>query len=242
MTQTAEGFLQCLVNELSLHPVNTNRFFQAFRDQRLSDSQLQTWLRQYHYFCNQFVKVLEGLLYRTPVEELDMRVQLANTLHSELGSGQSEQAHIRLLERFGKAVGLSCADLYRTIPLPEVSDYLAILRRLFIEDHYLVALGAELAVEVTAAAEFRYFYPGLLRYNRFSSHDLVFFELHVEVEEDHSLWLADAVRNTANSEAHLQQVAIGARTTADAWQRFWEGLYRGVFQGTGHRGTADTDG
>ena len=103
------------------------------------------------------------------------------------------------------------------------------LYRLFIEADYLSALGAELAVEITAAAEFRYFYPGLLRYNQFSPDDLVFFALHVEAEDDHGLWLADAVRKTAKSSGDLKQVATGARTTVEAWQGFWEGVYRGVF-------------
>ena len=66
------------------------------------------------------------------------------------------------LERFAVAVGLDETDLERISPLPEVAEYLAALYRLFIEADYLAALGAELAVEVTAAAEFRYFYPGLL--------------------------------------------------------------------------------
>ena len=244
MTQAAEAFVDSLVDELTCHPVNRNRFFQTFMDQRLSQSQLQEWLSQYHYFCKQFVKLLEGLLYRTPVEELEMRVQLAKTLHSELGSGRSEQAHIRLLERFADAVDLSGTDLQRTAPIPEVAEYLAVLHRLFIEADYLVALGAELAVEVTASAEFRCFYPGLLRYNRFSSDDLVFFELHLEAEDDHGLWLADAVRKTAKSDSDLERVAIGARTTVDAWHSFWEGMYRGVFKDTAHavyRGTSDAD-
>jgi pyrroloquinoline quinone (PQQ) biosynthesis protein C len=231
MTQAADAdaFVDSLVGELTRHPVNSNRFFQTFLSQRLTKSQLQEWLGQYHYFCKQFVKVLEGLLSRTPVDELEMRVQLVKTLHSELGNGRSEQAHIRLLERFAAAAGLNETDLQRISPLPEVAEYLAVLRRLFIEDDYLAALGAELAVEVTAAAEFRYFYPGLLRYDQFSAEDLVFFELHLEAEDDHGLWLADAVRKTAQSSADLNRVATGARTAVEAWQSFWEGVYRGVF-------------
>src|SRR6266852_3138540 len=96
--------LDALVQELKAHPVNTNAFFQAFKDQRLSRTQLRTFLRQYHYFCKHFVKVLEGLLYKTPVDALEMRVELAKTLHSELGNGRAEQAHIRVLERFATAV------------------------------------------------------------------------------------------------------------------------------------------
>ena len=107
MEQAQSRFLDELVHELKAHPVNTNAFFQAFKDQYLSRSQLQLFLRQYHYFCKHFVKVLEGLLYKTPVDALEMRVELAKTLHSELGSGNAEQAHIRLLERFATAVGLT---------------------------------------------------------------------------------------------------------------------------------------
>jgi len=228
----AESFVDSLVAELTRHPVNSNPFFQTFLDQRLTQSQLQAWLIQYHYFCKHFVKLLEGLLYRTPVEELEMRVQLAKTLDSELGSGRSEQAHITLLERFADALGVNGAELRRSFPIPAVEQYLRILHRLFTQEDYLAALGAELAVEVTAAAEFRYFHPGLLQYHRFSPDDLVFFELHLKAEDDHGRWLADAVQKTAKSSADLKRVATGARTTADAWQRFWEGMHHAVFQGT----------
>jgi len=232
MAQTAESFLDSLVGELTRHPVNSNPFFQTFLDQRLTQLQLEQWLIQYHYFCKHFVKLLEGLLYRTPVDELDMRVQLAKTLDSELGSGRSEHAHIRLLERFAGALGLSGADLQRTMPLPAVEKYLGVLHRLFIEEDYLAALGAELAVEVTAAAEFQYFHTGLLQYHRFSSDDLVFFELHLTAEDDHAHWLADAVRKTTKSQSDLERVAASARTTADAWQGFWVGMHSAVFEDT----------
>lgn len=232
MAQTAESFVDSLVCELTRHPVNSNPFFQSFRDQRMTELQLKQWLTAYHYFCKHFVKLLEGLLFRTPVDELEMRVQLAKTLDSELGSGRSEQAHIRLLERFAEAVGLSEADLRRSTTLPAVEEYLGVLHRLFIAEDYLTALGAELAVEVTAAAEFRYFHPGLLQYHRFSSDDLVFFELHLTAEDDHARWLAEAVRKTTQSQSDLERVAAGARTTADAWQRFWEGMQHAVFPET----------
>src|SRR5438093_1093369 len=84
-----------------------------FEDARLTRTELRVWLHQYHYFCKHFVKALEGLLYRTPVDALDMRVELAKTLHSELGSGCSEQAHIRLLEQFAAALDLTDEDLAR---------------------------------------------------------------------------------------------------------------------------------
>ncbi len=80
MERAPSRFLDALVQELKDHPVNTNVFFQAFKDQYLSRRQLQTFLRQYHYFCKHFVKVLEGLLYKTPVDALEMRVELAKTL------------------------------------------------------------------------------------------------------------------------------------------------------------------
>ncbi|HEY3197446.1 MAG TPA: iron-containing redox enzyme family protein [Nitrospirales bacterium] len=228
----AESFVDSLIAELLSHPVNTNLFFRTFLDQRLTEAQLRDWLIQYHYFCKHFVKLLEGLLYRTPVEELEMRAQLAKTLDSELGSGRSDQAHIRLLERFADALGLSPEDLRRGSPIPAVEEYLRVLHRLFTQEDLLAALGAELAVEVTAAAEFRYFHPGLLQYQRFSPDDLVFFELHLKAEEDHGHWLAEAVRGTTKCRSDRDRVAVGARTTADAWHHFWEGMHHAVFQGT----------
>jgi len=229
LTQADPLSLQGMMEELTSHPVNSNKFFQRFKEQRLSRDQLQRFLRQYHYFCKHFVKLLEGLLYKTPVDEIEMRVELIKTLHSELGSGSLEQAHVRQLERFARALGLSEPDLIQTQPLPEVESYLQVLRRLFLETDYLVALGAELAVETTAASEFQYLYPGLQKYPEFTAEDLAFFELHVQEEQQHSQWLVEAVRKTAGSPAALAQVAAGARETAEAWHQFWKGLDRAVF-------------
>ncbi|MGH7256512.1 MAG: iron-containing redox enzyme family protein, partial [Nitrospirales bacterium] len=140
-----------------------------------------------------------------------------------------DRAHLTLLERFLGALGLSREDLIRTVPSPAVDDYLALLRRLFLESHYLVALGAELAVEVTAVSEFKYLYPALRRDPAFQAPDLEFFKLHLAEEESHGDWLVEAVRKTARTEHDQELVRAGARETADGWLRFWTGLHRAVF-------------
>ncbi len=221
--------LTALVGELERHPVNSNCFFESFKTQWLSQAQLQIFLRQYRYFCHHFVKHLEGLLYRTPVDALDMRVELIKTLHSELGGGDLNRAHITLLDRFAVALGLDPLSLDGTEPIPAVRSYLTTLGRLFLESDYLTALGAELAVEVTAASEFRYFYPGLKKYEAFSERDLAFFRLHLEEEVCHSTWISSAVMRTARSAGDMDRVITGARHTADAWHQFWLGVHDRVF-------------
>ena len=230
MTTVQTLSVETLLDELLAHPVNSNQFFVSFRDRFLTDQELQIFLRQYHYFCFRFVKVLEGLLYKTPAEELDMRIELAKTLYSELGSGSSEHVHIRQLERFAETVGLTRKDLDQTEPISEVSSYLDVLHRFFLESEYLTALGAELAVETTAVSEFRYFVPGLQKYHRFSANELTFFTSHLEEETQHSTWLADAVLKTATSPEELEQVAMSARQTAEAWNEFWKGMEQAVFR------------
>ena len=232
MAPVASLDIPSLVEDLHTHPVNSNPFFQAFKDRYLSPRQMRVFVKQYHYFCFHFVKVLEGLLYRTPVEELDMRVELTKTLYSELGNGISSQAHIRQLQTFARSIGLRIYDLQEVEPLPEVMDYLDALHKLFIDSDYLTALGAELAVETTAASEFQYFYPGLQKYEHFTREDLEFFELHLLEEVQHSNWLILAVQKTAKTSDDLDQVSLGAMATADAWLAFWDGMYRCVFETT----------
>ncbi len=222
--------LPSLVEELHAHRVNTNLFFQKFSALDLNDVQLKVFVSQYHYFCRHFVKLLEGLLYRTPIGQLDMRIELTKTLYSELGSGNPEAAHISLLNSFARTLGLDEATLNRTVPIPSVQSYLTTLHSLFIDSDYLTALGAEMAVELTAASEFHYLYAGLTRTGRFSERDLVFFRLHMEEEVCHGSWLVDAVARTATSAADYAHVVRGARHTADAWHEFWLGLDQHVFR------------
>lgn len=229
MVPTRDRVLESLVAELERHPVNSNVFFQAFKDQYLERRRLQAFLKQYRYFCKHFVKLLEGLLYKTPVDQVEMRIELVKTLHSELGSGRTDRAHIRLLDRFGRALGLSEEELDRTRPITEVEAYMRTLQRLFIESDYLVALGAELAVEKTAASEFKYLYPGIKKYLWFHEDDLQFFTLHLKEEECHGAWLIEAVQHTARTSSDYEKVAAGARETAEAWHGFWLGLHREIF-------------
>lgn len=216
--------VESLLDELRAHPVNTNQFFVEFRDQFLTTDQLRRFIKQYHFFCFRFVKILEGLLYHTPIEQMDMRIELTKTLYSELGSGLTDKAHVRYLERFAQSLGIPESDLRHTRPIPEVDQYLQVLDRLFIQSDYLRALGAELAVETTAISEFRFFLPGLQKYSRFTEQDLLFFSMHLQEEAHHSNWLADAVRKTATSLEDLEHVAMGARETAEAWHQFWLGM------------------
>ncbi|MCA9471364.1 MAG: iron-containing redox enzyme family protein [Nitrospirales bacterium] len=222
--------LESLLAELHDHPVNTHRFFIEFRERWLTPQQLYVFTTQYHYFCRHFVKLLEGLLFQTPVEELEMRVELTKTLYSELGSGTVTQAHICHLERFAAAAGIDIDELRLTRPIPENRHYLDILRHLFLEAGYLQALGAELAVETTAVSEFRFFLPGLKKYPRFTEQDLTFFSMHLEEEIAHSDWLITAVQKTAQTPEKLALVVSGARTAADGWDAFWTGMRRAVFQ------------
>ncbi len=230
MPQTVHTLtIESLLDELTTHPVNSNQFFVDFRDCCLNTAQLQTFIKQYHFFCYRFVKVLEGLLYSTPLEELEMRVELTKTLYSELGSGSLNHAHIRHLERFALAAGITQYELMHTQPIQEVQRYLQTLHDLFIDAGYLQALGAELAVETTAVSEFQHFVPGLKKYPQFTSQDLTFFSMHLEEEVTHGDWLTRAVMKTARTEDDLEQIALGARTAADAWHIFWNGMHRVVF-------------
>lgn len=224
-----QPFLQSLVSVLEEHPVNTNAFFRAFEAEYLTLEQLRVFLCHYHYFCKHFVKLLEGLLFNTPLEQVQMRIELVKTLHSELGNGQLAQAHITLLDRFTQALGLTPNDLDATTPLPEVRKYMQLLHRLFIESDYLTALGAETAVEITAVSEFKYFYPGLRKYSFFQDDDIFFFKFHLQEEQCHGQWLLDAVEKTAQSPEDRARVLAAAWETADAWHAFWRGLYREVF-------------
>ena len=224
MQPTDDRYVLELLSDLERHPVNSNSFFLTFEREHLTIEQLRAFVSQYHYFCKHFVKLLEGLLYHTPVDEVDMRIELTKTLFSELGNGRRDGAHITLLTRFTRALGMTEAELSRVTPIPAVWKYMETLRRLFMGSGYLAALGAETSVEVTAASEFRYLYPGLKKYRLFKDDDLIFFKLHLNEEEFHGQWLLQAVQQTARSEQERLLVRSAALETANAWHAFWLGL------------------
>ncbi|MBI2665235.1 iron-containing redox enzyme family protein [Candidatus Woesearchaeota archaeon] len=160
-----DQFTLDLVKKLREAPVNRTPFYYKFRDRNLTDQQLRRFAVQYFWFCKNFIKVLVGLVYNTPDSQEDVRLELVKTLYSELGYGQKENIHLNLLRKFTTALNISDQELEEVEPISEVDQYIRELGDIFLKADYREAIGAELGVEITAAPEFTFLYPGIKKYS-----------------------------------------------------------------------------
>lgn len=223
------NFIQDLTRELEAKPVNKNSFYRRFKEETLTDEQLKRFGGQYFWFCQNFIPLLAGLIYNTPLQEEDIRLELVKTLYSELGYGKKENVHLNLLRRFTTALGFSEGDLQNIEPIPEVENYIRQLEEFFVRSDFRTALGSEFGVEITAALEFTYLFPGIQKYPQFSRQDIYFFEFHLAEEQLHGDWLTEAVSRMARTEDAEELIKEGALKAADLWGSFWEGMERYVF-------------
>lgn len=225
------AFLFSVTKELEALPVNNNSFYRRFKEERLTDEQLVRFAKQYFWFCKNFIPVLAGLIYNTPVNEEGIRLELVKTLYSELGYGKEKEVHLNLLRRFTTALGISEEELKAVEPIPEVKQYIEELDALFARGDFRVGLGAEFGVEITAGLEFSYLCPGVLKYSQFSKDQVYFFTFHLIEEQNHGDWLSEAVSKLATTPQDEEKIRAGALKAAELWDEFWKGMEREVFVG-----------
>jgi len=233
MEQTNREFATELRNEIENAPVNRNKFYAAFRDRTLTEGQMKKFIGQYFWFCKTFIRTLAGLVANTPDEQEDVRLELVKTLHSELGYGKKQAIHLNQLRKFTKKLGLSEEYLNQVKLIPEVKNYIEDLRNLFGVSDFRESIGAEFGVEVTAYPEFTYLYPGLKKYKEFTDDDINFFKLHLVEEKLHGDWMTDAITNLGASGQDRELIRSGALKTIKSWGKFWDGMYRFVFEEDG---------
>lgn len=217
-----------LVDQLESSPVNSNPFFVRFKTEKLSQEQLVKFSKQYFWFCQNFITALCGLIYNTPVELEDTKLELIKTLYSEMGYGKKQGVHLNLLRNFTSALGISEEDLKSVQPIPEVKGFIEKLTDLFANRDYRESIGGEFAIEVIAAPEFTYLYPGIQQYD-FSPEEIIFFKFHLAEEELHGDWLTEAVRQMVKTQEDFDLVKVGAQQAEQLWADMWDGIYREVF-------------
>ena len=225
------SFLEELTKKLREAPVNRTPFYYKFRDRNLSEEQLRRFAEQYFWFCKNFIRVLIGLIYNTPDSKENVRLELVKTLYSELGYGKKQGIHLNLLRKFTTALNLSEQELSEVQPTPEVEQYIQELGSIFLKADYREAIGAEFGVEITAAPEFTFLYPGVKKYSRFAAEDIIFFKFHLAEEELHGDWLTEAVAKIAETDEDRRLIERGALRAAELWNQFWIGMDQYVFRG-----------
>ena len=207
------------------HPLWRHPFVERCRAGELTLPQVRALGVQMYKFCHQFPSFLAMAL--ASCQQDDARIVIGENLWEELGEGDPQRAHAALFRRFTRALGVDDAQLAALPALPETSALIQTYRCLSEWYGLLGILGALCyASEGIVAALYSQIQAGLLRTSQFDREALMFFEVHIHVDDGHADQLESVLLPMLHSarEEHLVEQAILSALDARCW--FFDGVLR----------------
>ncbi|HEY2979400.1 MAG TPA: iron-containing redox enzyme family protein [Burkholderiaceae bacterium] len=207
------------------HALWRHPFVERCRAGQLTLAQVRVLGAQMYKFCREFPRFLATALAACQHEEQYMVI--GENLWDELGKGDPQQAHAALFRRFTKALGLDDAQLSVIPAQPEtaalVDTYMDLTRRYGV----LGILGALCyASEGIVGDLYSQIQRGLLRALPFNKEALVFFEVHVHVDDGHADQLESILLPMLRTQHDMQIVELAINDALHARCRFFDGVLR----------------
>jgi pyrroloquinoline quinone (PQQ) biosynthesis protein C len=177
---------------------------------------------QHYALVGRFTSYMENLLVRAPDSEA--KSWIAKVLVDEYGEGSEGKDHAELYREFLHATGVS-PGRESVEPLHhDVVEFIAEHQRLTTKHPYLVGLGAlGPGHEWAIPKMFPRIVAGLRRAG-FAAHEIGYFTLHMEQDQDHGRWLEEALARFATTGENRAQIVLGTRRSLDARSRFWSAV------------------
>ncbi len=225
MTPTNE-FLAELRRAIETHPATNHIFLNRIATAPFSREDYRVFGENHYPLVCVFTSYLERLLCRAPSSEA--KLWLAKVLVDEYGEGSRGEDHATLYGHFLRSCGSDVGGkLDVRVPAPAAA-FIKEHRRIVTEEPFLVGLGAVgPGHEWAIPRMFDAVIPGLRRAG-FADDEIHYFTLHVAQDEDHGLWLEEALALYATTDAAQAEVRRGAMLSLAARARFWSGVQRAV--------------
>lgn len=222
----ATTFLAGLREEIETHPAVNHLFLNRLATSPFSRHDYRVFAENHYPLVCVFTHYLERLLVRAP--DSDAKLWLAKVLVDEYGEGSEGKDHAEMYARFlGAAGGDSQRVRTQRVP-PPAHQFITTHRRLVSERPFLEGLGAVGPGHEWAIPKmFDAVIPGLRRAG-FEDHEIAYFTLHVEQDDDHGAWLEEALAEYASTPEAQAQIRRGALASLEARYRFWEGVQRQI--------------
>jgi pyrroloquinoline quinone (PQQ) biosynthesis protein C len=222
----AKRFLRELREEIRVHPGVNHIFLNRLATMPFTREDYRTFALQHYPLINCFTHYMENLLVRAPTSAA--KCWIAKVLVDEYGEGSDGHDHSTLYLDFLRAAGANDGELDRTVLNPYTVDFIRTHVELTTERPFLVGLGAigpghEWAIPIMFSA----IVPGLRRAG-FGEHEIRYFWLHMDQDQDHGSWLEEALADFATTDEAQAQIREGALLSLAARERFWTGAQREV--------------
>ncbi len=216
---TSETIAQRLDQVVSDKKLLDHPFYQAWAEGTLTKGDLNFYSRQYWRQVESFPTYLDVLKDRLPdgLARKTVQENLADELNDD---------HPGLWLRFAGAVGAHTQEVYGTPPEHETLECVKTFELACKEAPLPFALGMLYAYESQTPEIAKTKGEGLRAHYGIDGSNVDYFELHGELDVEHSRGLADALTEVLASEEDMRQAEAGAATGALAIWGLLDGVSR----------------
>lgn len=225
MTFLTSPFQDSLRSITKHHSLWNHSFLERCGSSQLSLPEIGILATQMYAFCKDFNRILASILSCCPNE--NTQLVILQNLYDEMGEGDLNQSHPELFRRFTRALGMNDETLATQVVTPEtrnlISSYLEIPHKY----GYLAALGTVCyASEGIVSYLYSQLYKGIIDAASLPKDSLIFFELHIDIDDNHAANLERVIESTfltPEDETNIKQAITEAM---DARLQFFHGIER----------------
>ncbi len=196
----------------------------------LRKEQLRGFVKQFYLlFPKPFPKPIAAMFARSPEDSELERMWMENLMEEAVGGQTDTAGHRDLYIRFAEACGIPRDELDATLPLPETQALLNWRELLISQRSWLELYACQgMALEGTASGRMHKVVNGLVDHYGFErdSEDILYWTVHMEVDEEHMLVGPYAIEKYAVSDLEQASVRRSLQITLDTFWLAYDGIMR----------------
>jgi pyrroloquinoline-quinone synthase len=207
------------------HPLWNHEFLVKCRTENLTLDEVKILAGQMYKFCKEFGRILSHIL--ACCNDIDVQLVILSNLLDEMGLGNPQMAHPELFRRFTRALDIDDAALEAIPANPETTNLIDTYFKLSTEYGYLAALGAVcFASEGIVNTLYTQIQTGILSVQAFPKEALIFFDLHIDLDGDHALKMANLLETKITSTDEAMNINRAILKAMDARYEYFNGIQR----------------
>ncbi len=227
MTQTSSLAINSFQKITLNHPLWNHEFLVRCRAGNLFLPDVQILAVQMYKFSKEFNRILASIL--SCCQDESSQLVIVENLFDEMGQGDITQSHPELFRKFTRALGIHDETL---VALPTAPETRALIETYLQMPHkygYLAALGAICyASEGIVNSLYTQLYKGIVGATPLPKESLIFFEIHIDVDDSHAAKLAAVIEPRITMNEEDIQVRLAIVEAMDARVQFFNGIQRQI--------------
>jgi pyrroloquinoline-quinone synthase len=209
------------------HPLWNHEFLARCRTGNLFLPDVQLLAVQMYKFSKEFNRILAGIL--SCCQDESTQLVILENLFDEMGQGNVNQSHPELFRRFTRALGIDDKTLTALSTAPETLALIETYLRIPHQYGYLAALGAVCyASEGIVSSLYTQLYKGIVGATPLPKESLIFFEVHIDVDDSHAAKLAAVIEPRISMSEEDIKVKLAIVEAMDARVQFFNGIQRQI--------------